>query len=380
MTPTRVAVFTEQRGWFDPLSGVVRGRKELSAIHDLGDKFSCNVAYRASVNGDGHDVLLPGSCSGTELLPEGSHSPVHQTLQSLRSVRRADVSVVYQPGIVGAVGGLVTLALRKPLVVVAVGDPAESLSAGVLHGVRGRVIRNAMVGAMKLLCRRAVAVRYVTKYSLQARYPASSGASVFSASDVGVIESTVDHVRNNPDGAIHLLTVASLDQPYKGVQELIDACELLRQRGYGVRLSVAGTGRLMDSLRAHADDRAPGAVEFLGHLTGDALRSAYADCDIFVLASWTEGLPRVILEAMAAARPVVATSVGGVPELVDEQWLVPPRDSEALAAVLETAVRDQTTWTSWGRANRAAAVSFAQASLAEHRRFISHLKGSLAHE
>jgi glycosyltransferase involved in cell wall biosynthesis len=72
---------------------------------------------------------------------------------------------------------------------------------------------------------------------------------------------------------------------------------------------------------------------------GDVL----AELDVFALPSWTEGLPLVVLEAMARRRPVVATKVGGTPEVVvdgETGLLVPPRDPEALAAALRRLLED----------------------------------------
>jgi len=68
-----------------------------------------------------------------------------------------------------------------------------------------------------------------------------------------------------------------------------------------------------------------------------------AELDVLALPSWTEGLPLVVLEAMASARAVVATPVGGTPELVQDGetgLLVPPRDPEALAAALRRLLAD----------------------------------------
>jgi glycosyltransferase involved in cell wall biosynthesis len=68
---------------------------------------------------------------------------------------------------------------------------------------------------------------------------------------------------------------------------------------------------------------------------------ALAGLDVFVLSSVNEGLPLVILEAMAAGLPVVSTNVGGIPEVLPKEsaWLCPPGDAEALAGVMLQAAR-----------------------------------------
>jgi glycosyltransferase involved in cell wall biosynthesis len=84
-------------------------------------------------------------------------------------------------------------------------------------------------------------------------------------------------------------------------------------------------------------------VEFAGRIDREALRVRLDAANCLVLPSRSEGLPRVILEAMARARPVVATAVGGIPELVDDPCtgrLVPPDDAPALAGALVAVLGD----------------------------------------
>jgi len=122
----------------------------------------------------------------------------------------------------------------------------------------------------------------------------------------------------------------------KGVTYLIDAMAELRAKQADVHLLVVGEG----DQRAHLQERVdslglPQAVTLLGE-RADA-RQIIGAMDVLVLPSLTEGLPNVVLEAFAYKTPVVATAVGGVPELVidgETGWLVPPRDPHALAQAI----------------------------------------------
>jgi glycosyltransferase involved in cell wall biosynthesis len=101
-----------------------------------------------------------------------------------------------------------------------------------------------------------------------------------------------------------------------------------------MRLVMAGEGRLLEASRALA--RQLGArVSFLGLV--QRVPEMLAACDLFALASHWEGAPMAAIEAMAARLPVVATAVGGLPELVVDGvtgLLTPPGDDEALAAAM----------------------------------------------
>ena len=95
---------------------------------------------------------------------------------------------------------------------------------------------------------------------------------------------------------------------------------------------------------------------FVGERADDV---ALGELDVVALPSWTEGLPLVVLEAMAAARPVVATPVGGTPEVVldgETGLLVPPRDPRALAAALQRLVDDADLRRRLGEAGKRRAV------------------------
>ena len=123
---------------------------------------------------------------------------------------------------------------------------------------------------------------------------------------------------------------------------LLEAFRELTTHAPRAVLMLAGVGELLEVTRARAAALGVGhAVRFLGARADvpDLLHAA----DAFVLSSDWEGLPVAVLEAMAAGLPVVATSVGGVPEVVEPGrtgWLVPPADAVALADAMAALVAD----------------------------------------
>ena len=129
----------------------------------------------------------------------------------------------------------------------------------------------------------------------------------------------------------------------KGQRELIEAiADVPDAHAVLVGADVEQGGAFRRELERAADDAGVrDRVVFAG--VRDDTRSILAEADVVALPSWTEGLPLVVLEAMAQGRAVVATPVGGTPELVVEGetgLLVPPRDPRALAAALRRLVDD----------------------------------------
>jgi glycosyltransferase involved in cell wall biosynthesis len=147
-----------------------------------------------------------------------------------------------------------------------------------------------------------------------------------------------------PDGWLEgpLVGVVARLQPEKGVADFLTAAARVSKLSPRVRFIVVGDGPLREELLALArrigvEDR----VRFLGYRT-DA-RALVGLMDVLVVPSLTEGSPLIVLEAMAAGVPVVASAVGGIPDQVrhgEEGLLVPPGDQEALAGALGELLRD----------------------------------------
>jgi colanic acid/amylovoran biosynthesis glycosyltransferase len=126
--------------------------------------------------------------------------------------------------------------------------------------------------------------------------------------------------------------------PAKGQHILIDAIERLAQEGRQARLRLVGSGPYETSLREHAARSAAAeCAVFEGAINQDRIRDFYAAADAFCLPSFAEGLPVVLMEAMAMELPCVTTQIAGIPELIRDGvdgLLVPPSDLDALVNAL----------------------------------------------
>jgi glycosyltransferase involved in cell wall biosynthesis len=139
----------------------------------------------------------------------------------------------------------------------------------------------------------------------------------------------------DPDAEWTVLSVGRLEEE-KNPLLLAEVLAGLCDRGEAWRLVVCGEGPLERELAERATELGVGErAELRGYLPFERLRELYLESDCLLHVSWTEGLPQVLLEALAAGLPVVATDVGGVRGAVGEvAALVPPGDAEAAVAAL----------------------------------------------
>ena len=150
-----------------------------------------------------------------------------------------------------------------------------------------------------------------------------------------------------PEGAPLIGTVANLAVE-KGYPYLLEAVEFVLKEKPDTWFIFVGSGPLESEIKERAA-KIPGHRQIIFTGFRSDIPDFLAAMDVFVLASLIEGFPNVLLEAMAMAKPVVATEVGGIPELVDSEEsgvLVPAKDGKALAKAILSLLADR------GRANR----------------------------
>jgi glycosyltransferase involved in cell wall biosynthesis len=163
-------------------------------------------------------------------------------------------------------------------------------------------------------------------------------------SRVQVLGNGVDHVRFSPvdlgpADPPYILSVGRLEHR-KGFEDLIDCARLVCMRNNRVQFRIAGTGPLEGKLREEIQAAGlQGRVLLLGHVADrPRMIRLYQRATIFVHAAHREGLPTVVLEAMACARPVVATAVSGALDVIvaeENGLLVPPHEPSQMARAID---------------------------------------------
>ncbi|HTS16516.1 MAG TPA: glycosyltransferase family 4 protein [Verrucomicrobiae bacterium] len=140
-----------------------------------------------------------------------------------------------------------------------------------------------------------------------------------------------------------LLYVGSLE-PRKGLDILLQALKLVIQTRPNTILSVVGGGDQSPYRQLAEQLRVSHAVEFLGYRAAAEIARLHLQSQLFVLPSANENSPNTLAEAMVSGLPVLATSVGGIPSMVEHGqtgWLVPPHDPPALASAILQLLQDR---------------------------------------
>lgn len=205
-------------------------------------------------------------------------------------------------------------------------------------------------------------VRAISRFNrdfLAALYPALGGK--LEEIHTGVDPETYASAAPPAPGLPALLCVAAL-KPYKGLPVLVEACRRLRDQGVAFRCELVGEGPQRAPLeQAIAAAGLEGHLRLLGVRPQHEVARLLSEATLLVLPSVVaadgqmEGIPVALMEAMAAGRPVVASSLSGIPELVQDRvsgLLVPPGDAAALATAIASLLADPEWARRMGQAGR----------------------------
>jgi glycosyltransferase involved in cell wall biosynthesis len=262
--------------------------------------------------------------------------------------------VALKPSLLGSIAALITG--TRPVF----NNLAGLGQAFSADGVSAGIIRMTLVAAFELLFRRAGTCTLVENADDQAFLTGEVGLAAESVAlirGVGVNEKRFVPQDESFQQEPVVTMVSRLLWP-KGVQELVDAGAILRERGIGVRIRLVGapdpTSRVAVPESQLRRWDAEGRAEWLGHR--EDIPEIWRDSTIAVLPSYyREGIPRSLLEAAACGRAIVTTDMPGCREIVTHGYnglLVPPRDAIALADAIAALVMDPARRQRMGAAGR----------------------------
>ena len=294
-----------------------------------------------------------------------------------RAVTHCDAYILRVPGLVGRLAWQEIQRLRRPYALEVVGDPWDALGPGTWPSVFRPIFQRTATRELELMCREAAAIHYVTESALQRRYPAAPGAYTVAFPNA-IMDTAFASTpilderfgRLSSDKHLRIGFIGSLAQLYKGPDVLLRAGALCRSRGLNFEIAMAGEGRYSDATKNLA--RRLGIAEqtrFVGQLPfGEAIFDLLDSVDLFVMPSRAEGLPRALVEAMARGCPCIGSDIGGIPELLAPEDLVPRNDPEALARKIMEVTADPERMKAMSERNLARARQFDPETLRNVRR------------
>ncbi|MEB3178762.1 MAG: glycosyltransferase family 4 protein [Nostocaceae cyanobacterium] len=258
----------------------------------------------------------------------------------------------------------------RPVGIEVVADPYDIFAPGsVKHPLRP-IFRWSFPRELRHQCRNASAALYVTKQALQKRYPCPNYS--VGVSDVELPEGMLlptPRTFNSEQRSFTLIQVGTMAQLYKAPDILISAVAACVQGGLDLKLILLGDGQYRPQLEQQAHKLGISQqVQFCGQLPNrDAVRDKLDQADLFVLPSYQEGLPKAMVEAMARGLPCIGSTVGGIPELLPEEDMVPPGNVEALATKIRQVLSNPQRMTKMSARNLEIAQGYTQEILYKQR-------------
>ena len=315
----------------------------------------------------------------------------HASIIARNAIAESNACLLRVPGLVGQTVWSEIVRAKKPYALEVMGDPWDLFGPGTWPHISRPIFRQLATFQLKRICSDASAIHYLTSQALQRRYPPSKRAYAVGFTDVllentripaEIIQRRYRRLRELPwqrtksSSPIRVGFIGSFAQMYKGPDTLLHASALCQDH-LNLRLEMVGAGRYLPEMKALAAKLGIAhRVEFRGELpSGPSIFEFLDSIDLFVMPSRAEGLPRALVEAMSRGCPCIASSVGGIPELLEPSDLVPLSSPKKLAKLILQVAADSDRLLAMGARNLAKAAQFSPQTLNESRRaFLEEVK------
>ncbi|MBD5391375.1 glycosyltransferase family 4 protein [bacterium] len=206
-------------------------------------------------------------------------------------------------------------------------------------------------------CKHAIGMAPVTSGYLQSHYSPDRTLIQSHYSSVEMTDDFFFQPRNFPDKkSLTLVHVANQVQfrGRKGHEDVISAVKILREKGIPISVTFVGENydNGIEKLKEYAKAlKIEDSINFTGFLSSSSVRDVLLKSDIAILPTRAEGLPRVIIEAMAVGLPCITTNVSGNPELIEKEFLFDYGNVEAIVSIVERLASDKVLYQETSRQN-----------------------------
>ena len=209
------------------------------------------------------------------------------------------------------------------------------------------------------MARRASAVIYVSQEFLQRRYP-TKAPLIARASNVQIPDTAFVQKTGMPTAPFKIGMIGTLKNRLKGAHTAIEAAEFLKGQGVGgLTIHILGPGDPAPVERMIRDKGLQDSVFLDGiRQSGEDVWQWLRDLDLYIQPSFQEGVPRATIEAMAQGLPVIGSDAGGLPELLDREWIVKRGDAPALAMAIKRMIDNPAMMMEQGKRNFAEAQKY----------------------
>jgi glycosyltransferase involved in cell wall biosynthesis len=261
-----------------------------------------------------------------------------------QAIISTDISIIRLPSIIGIAAYITAIRYGQTVIIEMVGCPWDALWN---YGkIRYKISAPLIYIINKAIIKHSNFVIYVTNSFLQKRYP-TVGYSI-GCSDVqlpklkpGDLKDRLAENIKNPPGftnGINLSTIANVSLNYKGQQYVIKAIKILKTKGYEINYHLIGAGSTKSLKKLAKKYGVEESLRFVGPLKHTDVLDYFKKVDIYIQPSNVDAAPRVILEAFNKACPVIGSSTGGIPELLDKRYVFKRKNVNDLVDKIENMI------------------------------------------
>lgn len=306
------------------------------------DKVEGNVLGYKKTNGD-NVIITP--IKNYKEIPDSiiKRKKIKQELETI--IEKVDIVIVRMPSVLGIITCEICRKNNKKYLIEMVACAWD----GYMNHTNsiGKIIAPIMYLKTRSCIKKAEKVLYVTNEFLQKRYP--TNAEQIACSDVileeikqEILEKRIKKIKNiERNNEIKLCTVANVGMKYKGQEYVIKAVSLLNSKEHKYKYYLVGNGsqeRLKNIARKYNVEN---DIIFLGSLSHKDVFQVLDNIDIYIQPSLQEGLPRALLEAMSRACPCIGAITGGIPELLEKEYIFSKKNFIEIKNILDNLQKEK---------------------------------------